>query len=56
MRSKPKKSRTGASKSPAPKRRGGVSKSADERRAMGLELLQGIWIDAALYRRLDAEC
>lgn len=23
---------------------------------MGLELLQGIWIDAALYQRLDAEC
>lgn len=50
------KPRTGAGKAPAPKRRGGVSKSADERRSMGLELLQGIWIDAKLYARIDAEC
>jgi hypothetical protein len=38
-----------------PKSRSGTTISAADRRAAGQELLQGIWVDKALYARLDRE-
>lgn len=38
------------------KSRSGTTVSAADRRAAGQELLQGIWVDQALYTRLDREC
>ncbi len=37
-------------------RRSGPSLTAAQRRDNGLELVQGLWLPAALVLRLDAEC
>jgi hypothetical protein len=41
---------------PKPKSRSGTTISAADRRAAGQELLQGVWMDRALYLRIDSEC
>lgn len=46
--------RNGAGSTPAPKRSRGRSLTTAERRANGLELVQGLWLPAELVRRLDA--
>lgn len=36
--------------------RSGPSLTADQRRANGLALVQGLWLDAVLVKRLDGAC